>query len=177
MNPPELFITDRLLLRKPTLSDAEAIFNTYAQDPEVTRFLTWFPHKSILETQEFIIGCLASWKGGQRFPYVITLKENDSVIGMIEIRIDGFKADLGYGMGKNYWGNGYMVEALLALVGWALGQPGIYRVWAVCDTENTKSARVLEKGGMQREGVLRRFIIHPNISNEPRDCYLYAIVK
>ena len=177
MNPPKRLETDRLILRPPVLADAESIFKTYAQDPEVTRYLTWQPHTSIVKTLEFLSGCVDAWQGDYRFPYVITLKGADLAIGMIEIRLDGFKADVGYGIGRMYWGRGYMTEALRAILAWALAQRAIYRAWAVCDAENIASARVLEKAGMQREGTLRRGIIHPNISTEPRDCFLYAIVK
>jgi RimJ/RimL family protein N-acetyltransferase len=177
MIPPERFETDRLILRLPELADAEAIFGTYAQDAEVTRYLTWRPHTSIEQTREFLSGCVTAWQGERRFPFVITLKGIESAIGMIELRLDGFKADVGYGMGRAFWGKGYMTEAVHTLVAWALAQPSIYRVWAVCDVDNHASARVLEKAGMQREGRLRREILHPGISDELRDCYLYAIVK
>ena len=177
MKPPERFETDRLVLRPPTLADAESIYQTYAGDPEVTRYLTWRPHTSIAQTLEFLTGCLEGWQGGRRFPYAITIKGSDSVIGMIEMRLEGFKADVGYGMGRAYWGNGYMTEVLCALIEWAMAQPSIYRVWAICDVDNIASARVMEKAGMQREGILRREIVHPSISSEPRNCYLYAIVK
>ena len=70
-----------------------------------------------------------------------------------------------------------MTEALQPLVNWVINQPEIYRVWAVCDCENLASARVLEKIGMTREGVLRRWLIHPNLSDVPRDCLCYAKVK
>ena len=68
-------------------------------------------------------------------------------------------------------------EAASAVVDWALAQPQIYRVWAICDHENLASARVMEKIGMQREGLMRRGIVHPNISDEPRDCWVYARVR
>jgi [ribosomal protein S5]-alanine N-acetyltransferase len=177
MNPPARFETESLILRPPTLADAQSIFQAYAQDLEVTRYLTWRPHLSILQTMEFLSGCMEAWKGDLRFPYVITIKEADSAIGMIEIRLNGFKADVGYGIGKTFWGKGFMTEALSAISVWALNQPEIYRVWAVCDVDNLASARVMEKAGMQREGLLRREIIHPSISSEPRDCYIYSIVK
>ncbi len=70
-----------------------------------------------------------------------------------------------------------MTEAVKAIVDWVLKQESIHRVWAFCDVENLASARVLEKVGMQREGVLRRWMIHPNVSDEPRDCYCYAITR
>ena len=50
-------------------------------------------------------------------------------------------------------------------------------MWAVCDIDNLASARVMEKAGMQREGILKRWSVHPNISAEPRDSYCYAVVK
>jgi len=76
-----------------------------------------------------------------------------------------------------YWHHGYATEAGRAVIAWAADLPEVYRVWAVCDVENPASARVLEKLGMSREGVLRRWIIHPNISSEPRDCYVYSKVR
>jgi len=53
----------------------------------------------------------------------------------------------------------------------------IYRVWATCDVDNVASARLLERVGMEREGVLRRWLVHPNLSEAPRDCLCYSIVK
>ena len=177
MKPPEKFETDRLVLRPARLSDAESIFQTFAQDPEVTRYTSWRPHTSIAQTLEFLAGCEQAWQGDRRFPYIITLKGSNSAIGLFEIRLEGFKAEVGYGIGKAYWGKGYTTEAARASIDWGLAQPSIYRVWAVCDVDNIGSRRVMEKAGMLREGILRRGIIHPNISAEPRDCYLYAVVK
>lgn len=177
MRPPESFETVRLLLRRPIMADAEAIFKCYAQDPEVTRYVTWRPHQNLSETQQFLSTCIDAWQGDRRFPYSIVLKNKSALVGMIEITIANFRAEVGYVLARQHWGQGIMTEAARALVDWALSQPQIYRVWAVCDVENAASARVLEKVGMQREGILRRYIMHPNVSNEPRDCYCYAIVK
>ncbi len=80
-------------------------------------------------------------------------------------------------MARPFWGQGIMTEAARAVVQWAWSQSEIYRIWAVGDVENVASARVLEKVGMQHEGILRRFINHPNISDTPRDCHCYARVK
>jgi RimJ/RimL family protein N-acetyltransferase len=70
-----------------------------------------------------------------------------------------------------------MTEAARALVSETLARPAIWRVWAVCDVDNTASARVLEKAGLEREGTLRRYIVHPAVSPEPRDVHLYARVR
>ena len=175
--PPERIETKRLVLRIPRLSDVRTIFDTYTHDPEVTRYLMWRPHTHIDETQQFLVGCLDAWENGKRFPYVITLKGADDAIGMIDFHIHGSTVGLGYMIARPHWGRGYTPEAVQAVIEWAFSQPLIYRVNATCDVENVASARVMEKAGMQREGLLRRYVLHPNISDEPRDCYIYAIVK
>ena len=175
--PPEVIRTQRLLLRPPRQSDAEAIFRAYACDTEVARFVRWRPHTSVEETEQYVAGCVAAWDGGSRFPWVIELAEGVGPLGMVELRVEGFKADVGYVLARPFWGRGFATEALRPVVAWALAEPGIYRVWAVCDTENLASARVLEKAGMSREGLLRRYTIHPNVSVEPRDSFCYSVVK
>lgn len=177
MKPPEYIETERLVLRIPSVADAEAIFNSYAHDAKVTRYLTWRPHTRIQETKDLLANYVAAWAKNERFPYVIIIKATGEVAGMIGIRIIHFKADIGYVLSAQFWGKGFATEALRSLVEWALSQDSIYRVWALCDVDNLTSARVLEKAGMQREGLLRREIIHPNISDEPRNCFCYAIAK
>lgn len=177
MKPPEGFETKRLYLRVPRLEDAEAIFNMYAQDNRVTRFVTWKPHESIEETREFLEGCVQAWEDCSSFPWVLVEKELDQLIGMLTVKIEGHRAELGYVLAQAFWGEGYGTEAASLVVDWAIAQPKIFRVWAVCDVENHPSARVLEKTGMRREGTLKRWLYHPNFDRKPRDCYVYAIVK
>jgi RimJ/RimL family protein N-acetyltransferase len=177
LKPPEQFETARLYLRVPGLDDAEAIFNLYAQDKRVTRFLTWKPHESIEETKEFLETCVRSWEECSAFPWVLIDKELDQLIGMVEVKFDKHRAQLGYVLARQFWGAGYGTEAAGLVVDWAIAQPKIFRVWAVCDVENLPSARVLEKTGMKREGTLKRWLYHPNFDKKPRDCYVYSIVK
>ena len=177
MSPPKVIETARLQLTPPVLEDAEEIFASYARDPEVTRYLVWQPHESIEPTRDFVLRCMAVRALEVAYPWVIRRKGDARLLGMIEIRLDGYRADLGYVLARPYWGQGIMTEAVRAVVDWAIGEPEIHRVWAVCDVDNKASARVLEKAGMELEGVLRRWSIHPNISELPRDCVCYAKVK
>ena len=177
MKAPETLQTERLLLRKPRMDDAPVIFDTYAQDPEVTRYLVWKPHQNIRETEEFLLACGQLWRTGKDFAYAITLKENDKLIGMFGLHPLKLKIEVGYALARPYWGQGCMTEVLRAVIDWAFAQPDIFRVQAICDVENLGSARVMEKAGMSREGLLRRYVLHPNISAEPRDAYMYAVVK
>ena len=174
---PDTVATLRLHLRRPVPTDAERIFQTYAQDREVTRYLEWVPHTAVEITKKFIAFCRDRWTNSVAFPYVITRKKDGDLLGMIEVRPNGHRADFGYVLARSYWGDGLMPEAIAAIVKITMGHPTIYRMAATCDVENKASARTLEKSGFSREGLLRRYIIHPNISPEPRDSLLYALTK
>lgn len=178
MWPPENFETERLILRIPLLADAIPVFEQYAQDSEVTKYLTWQPHKNKNETEQFLQRCLDVWKDGSAFPYAIIRKMDQKFLGMIEIvDLDQHGVNIGYVLAKHHWGNGYATEAVKCIIKWGLQQDNIYRIWAVCDVENPASSRVLEKAGMQKEGILRKWIKLSSISKIPRDCYCYSIVK
>lgn len=177
MRPPEIFETDRLRLRRPVIEDAEAIFAEYAQDLEVTMYLTWKPTGKLEDTREHLRASATAWREGTAFGWVVLRKEDNQLLGAVGVRVDGHKVELGYVLAKRFWGKGYMTEAVRAVVNWAISEREVYRIWAVCDVENPASARVMEKVGMKREGILRRWTMHPNRSDEPRDCYCYAVVK
>lgn len=177
MNPPEILETDRLRLRRSAENDAEAIFTEYAQDLEVTKYLSWKPTGKLEDARAHLRQSAIAWEQGKTFQWVILRKQDGQLLGAVGARVDGHKVELGYMLSKKVWGKGYMTEAVGAVVRWAVAEVDVYRVWAVCDVENTASARVMEKVGMQREGVLRRWAVHPTYSNEPRDCYCYAITK
>lgn len=177
MKPPERIETERLLLRKPRLEDAPSLFAAYMQDPEVTRYTTWRPHQQVQQAEDFIRNGIADWENEIRFPFVMTLKTREEPFGMIDFHIRGCTVGLGYVVARSQQGKGYATEATCAMITWAFQQPAIYRVNASTDVENTASQRVLEKAGMLREGLLRKYIVHPNISEIPRDSYIYAIVK
>jgi RimJ/RimL family protein N-acetyltransferase len=177
MKPPTTFDTPRLHLRPPVIEDAEALFAAYTHDPEVTRYLTWRPDQSVEDTRGFVRGCVAGCEKGSVLSWIIVRRQDEQLLGMVTMRISLFKADLGYVLARPFWGQGYMTEAVRTLVDWAIAQPEIYRVWATCDVESIASVRVLEKAGMQREGLLRRWIVHPNVSDEPCDSWCYSKVK
>jgi RimJ/RimL family protein N-acetyltransferase len=113
--------------------------------------------------------------GGGRFggPW----RGDGQLLGAFELRRpEPHRFDCGYVLAHAEWGQGLMTEALAGVAGWAMRQDDIWRIGAVCDAENCASARVMEKAGLEREGILRRWIIHPNVGSEPRDCFSYAMV-
>lgn len=175
------------------MEDAPDIFTRYASDPEVTRYLPWRPHRDVEETRTFLSHLLSAMESGRTSAWVIESREDRRLMGLTTMNIASarendllsteqerqqyYKVLIAYHLAQSEWGRGYATEAVRALVDWALSQSQVVRVWTVVDIDNAASVRVLEKLGMVREGVLKRWSIHPNISSEPRDFYCYALVK
>jgi RimJ/RimL family protein N-acetyltransferase len=171
------FETARLRLRPPTPDDADAVFAGWAQDPQVTRFLTWRPHRRVETVRAFLVELHEAMAQGGRHAWVLVERDGGQPVGMLDALIDGPHAVLGYVLARARWGRGYMTEAVGPVAAWALEQPGIHRVWAYCDVDNAASARVLEKAGFAFEGVLRRWALHPNRGDVPCDCRVYARIR
>jgi [ribosomal protein S5]-alanine N-acetyltransferase len=172
---PEGFRTTRLTLRPLAMADAQAIFDGYAQDPAVSRYLSWRPHTQIEQTQAYIQQCLAA---SDYRTYGLIEQGGRHVIGAFDLRrwAPG-RLSYGYVLARSFWGQGLMTEALREVADWAMRQPDVWRIGDVCDVENVGSARVMEKAGLSREGLLRRWMMHPNVSDAPRDCFIYARVR
>jgi RimJ/RimL family protein N-acetyltransferase len=173
---PERIETERLVLRRPRESDARDIFEAYAQDPLVTRFLMWRPHESEDTVRGFLASCIAAWETGSPLTYAITEAPDGPVIGMIDARPKESFVDIGYVLSRSRWGMGFMPEAIAALAATA-HEVGFARVQAVCDVDNRPSQRALEKAGFEREGRLDRHMVLPNVSLEPRDCFRFTHVR
>jgi [ribosomal protein S5]-alanine N-acetyltransferase len=174
---PESFETARLILRPIAAGDAPAIFTDYARDPRVLRFLTFRPHRALSETEAYIGRCTAAATDRSR-TYVLIGRVDGRLLGAFDLRRpEAHRLGFGYVLAHAHWGRGLMTEALGEVVDWAMRQDAIWRIGDVCDTENLASARVMEKAGLEREGILRRWIVRPNISSTPRDCFSYARVR
>ena len=173
---PEIIRTDRLTLRRPRLSDLDAIF-AYASDPDVTFHMDWSTHTNIAQSRAFLEYCDAAWADGSEATWAITLGDDDRLIGVIAVRPRGHKADFGYALVREYWGRGIATEAARAVVDEVFRLPGVMRVWATCSLENAGSRRVLEKAGLEQEGVLRAWCVRPQKGGAIEDAYSYSMVR
>lgn len=141
--------TERMILRPWQESDAESLYR-YAQDPEVGPAAGWQPHTSVENSREIIRGVLSD--AGD---FAITLKGVDEAIGSISIMRKGHgsapiqddEAELGYWIGKPYWGQGLVPEAVNALLGCCFTKLDCRGVWCAYYEGNEKSRRVQEKCG------------------------------
>jgi RimJ/RimL family protein N-acetyltransferase len=169
--------TERLLLRPPTLADAENIFARYGQDAQVCRYMSWTPHRTIEDTLDFLRRIVADNAEGRSLGFLIFSRESGELLGSVGGAIEKHRMQFGYCLARDAWGQGFATEAARAFIAAAFKLGGLWRVQAFCDLENRASARVLEKVGLEREGILRRYMVMPNLGDEPRDLYCYAKVR
>jgi RimJ/RimL family protein N-acetyltransferase len=173
---PEEFETQRLHVRRLRRSDGPAIFERWAQDPEVSRYLVWVPHRSIDESVAHAERCDAAWEAGTSYTWILEDGPTGDAVGSIAAHVAGHRVGLGYLLTRSVWGHGLMTEVVTGLRAVLEERPEVRRVWAVCDVDNTGSARVLQKSGFKLEGTLRRWIVHPNVSPDPRDVLCYSFI-
>ena len=149
--------TERLLLRPFTEADAADLYK-YAKDPEVGPAAGWPPHRSVEESRDIIRLVLNGPES-----YAICKREDGRVIGAIELALNGEaklteredECELGYWIGKPFWGQGLMTEASEALLRRAFTELGMRRVWCAYFEGNEKSKRVQEKLGFRHEKTLQ----------------------
>lgn len=177
MKPIELEST-RLLLRRTKEGDAEYLFN-YTKDAECSQFLTRPPHSHIDQTKAFLEKwCNIAWSEERNnIAWVVSLKSNDEAIGLFIVTVEGHKAQVHFGIRREFWGKGYATELLQTGSKWLSWYKNIQRVWATCDLENIGSFNALEKSGFKKEGILRKWLVLPALGEQARDCYVYSQVN
>ena len=168
--------TDRLILRRFTMEDAEPMFRNWASDERVTKFLIWPPHANIDVTRMVLNEWVNSYANDNYYQWAIELKELREPIGSISVvHLDDktMKAHIGYCIGADWWHKGIMSEALKAVIDFMFDEVGMQRVEARHDTNNPHSGDVMRKCGMKYEGTLRKS--DWNNQGEVDACY-YAIL-
>lgn len=151
--------TERLILRKFKVEDADAMFHNWASSDEVTKFLTWPSHESVEVTKYLLNDWIPRYNKSDYYNWVIELKETGEIVGnisVVQINENIKEASLGYCMGENWWGQGIMPEAGKAVINYLFNEIGFNRIEAYHDKNNPKSGRVMQKLGMIYEGVRRK---------------------
>lgn len=176
LSPPERIKTQRLVLRRVEEKDAREIYERWGSDPEVTRYLSWRTQEGVHHAAGYVQYALQAWEEGSDFIWMIEEADGE-LIGGISFGVDQHRAIFGFVLRKESWGKVYTTEALRALVEWLDDQPTIRRAEACCSTENVASRRVLEKAGFVHEGTLRKWMVLPNLGDDPQDMHMLARVK
>ena len=167
--------THRLLLRPLCPEDAEALFAIHS-DPAFMRYWSSPPWTSIDQANDLICRDQRELAAGEQLRLGIRLRDGDALIGiccLFHLNAQCRRAEIGYGIARPYWRQGYMIEAVTALIGYAFGELQLNRLEADIDPRNLASARSLEKLGFQREGLLRERWL---VGDEVCDSALYGLL-
>lgn len=176
MKDHERLESSRLVFRRPLEGDAAAMFERYASDPEVTRFVGWPRHRSVGETLAFVRSSDAEWNRWPAGPYLIASRADGRLLGSTGLAFETpDRAMTGYVLAKDSWGLGFATEALQAMVD-AARRMGVERLYALCHPEHRASWRVLEKCDFACEGTWRDHTEFPNLTPGVRsDVLCYAL--
>ena len=166
--------SERVRLRSFQADDIEDVFS-YASDPVVTRNAGWEPHRSPYESMAYIRRCLADDWGPITF--AIEYLAERRVIGVVDIRILSRLwglGEIGYTLARAYWGRGFNIEAGELLIAYGFKHLGLRRIQAVCDVDNRRSYRTMEKLGMVRERLVPRARL---ANGRTVDRFIYSILR
>src|SRR4029077_14604423 len=164
----------RLTLRPLQSSDVEAVAS-YSTKPEFIRFLP-LPPQTMESAAQFVGQAVANSQPDPKgdWLFAIQIREEPRLIGVIRIGVrsaEHRQGDLGYAVHPDHWGKGFATEALRRILEFGFEDLSLERIWATADVRNVASWRVMEKAGMEREGLMRH---HPRVRGAWRDAVLYA---
>ena len=149
--------TERLTLRRFELTDAEAMFNNWANDDEVTRYMRWQSYTNVDDAKTTLQIWVDNYINDNSYHWGICL-DNGELIGSIGAYIDSehdCRAGLGYCIGRNWWSEGYMSEAVKAVINYMFTNTDTERIEAYYAVENPASGKVMQKAGMEFEGIAK----------------------
>ncbi|MDP4088566.1 MAG: GNAT family N-acetyltransferase [Bacillota bacterium] len=151
--------TARLVLRKFDALDAQAMFDNWASDSEVTKFLVWPSHKSVEVSGSILSDWIKSYSDEKFYQWAIVLKENgNEPIGSISVVHMNEEIDMvhiGYCIGRRWWHKGITSEAFKGIIPFLIEKVGVKRIESRHDPRNPNSGKVMLKCGLQYEGTLR----------------------
>ncbi len=151
--------TKRLILRRFIMEDAERVFNNWANDDEVTKYLVWPSHSDINVTKNVLEQWIQNYEKNDFYQWAIEIKEIKEPVGSISVvnQLDDIKmVHIGYCIGKKWWNKGITSEALSVLIKFFFEKVGVNRIEARHDPNNQNSGKVMTRCGMKYEGLLRQ---------------------
>jgi aminoglycoside 6'-N-acetyltransferase len=151
-------VAERLVLRRFGPADAAA-FATYRSDPAIARYQSWETPYPLERAAQMIaeLSVLHPDMPGEWFQFAVALRETGELIGDCGAQAladDPRQAEIGFTFATANQGRGYATEAVRRLLEYLFGSRGKHRVIANCDDRNARSAALLRRVGMRREGLL-----------------------
>ena len=156
--------------------DVDALYDVFS-DPQVMRYWSSGPFTDREQAAAMQRDIADSNRSGLKWKWGLALRDTNVLIGTVglhNVSLDNGRAEIGYAMGRKYWGQGYMHEALTGLIVHAFEVLNLRRLEADVDPRNTHSVRSLERLGFQREGHLRE---RWHVAGELQDAYFYGLLR
>lgn len=172
----QILHTPRLTLRPFTTEDAQAMYENWASDEHVTRYLTWTPHPSPDFTRQLVAHWCDSYQRPDFYQWVIVYEE--ASVGSISIVSSSDKheyAELGYCMARAWWNQGLMTEAVTAVIDYLFAQCSFHRLQLCHAAPNPASGAVARKCGFLCEGTLRGY--HKGHDGQFLDIVQYGLLR
>ncbi len=168
--------TPRLLLRQYTVEDAQAMYDNWAGDPEVTQTLLWDTHPDAAYTKRLLAGWVKAYQTGRSYHWVIE-KEGEIIgdISLVKWSAIDLGGEIGYCLSKKAWNQGIMTEALIRVMRYLFQEVGFHRLYLRHAMENPASGRVMEKAGLKKEGLMHQAMRHKGEGFS--DIALYAALR
>lgn len=168
--------TERLLLRKLTLADANDVF-AYARDPEIAKYVPWESHKSLGDTYTFLNTVVTDYENARVNNWALVYKPENRVVGTAGYlwwKPQRRSAEIGYTLARRLWGQGLMTEAVKEIINFGFNNMNLNRIEAQCLDENRASALVMERCGMKLEGLLRDYRWFKGV---PGNFRMYSVLR
>ena len=150
---------DRLILRRFTMDDAQAMYENWAGDPEVTKFLMWQTHENIEASKTILSEWMPQYSNDDFYNWAITIKENGDTpigsIGTVETKELLNMVHIGYCIGKKWWSRGITTEAFKLIISYLFNEVQVNRIESRHDPRNAASGNVMQKCGLKYEGTQR----------------------
>lgn len=172
---PSLY-TARLGLRQLRLDDLQDLY-AYASDPEIDRFTPWTRYQSVADAQVDLNDYVLEYDRDGFGVWGIEHSVDRRLIGIINFSLPHrlhLRSELGYTIARPYWGQGLATEAVKAVVSFGFEQMQLNRIEALVQPGNLASVRVLEKAGLQYEGLLHHYQVW---QGQPTDLWMYGAAR
>ena len=164
--------TSRLILRRLTADDAQNMYDNWATDEKVAKYLSWDIHESAEATKELLTKWVAEYEKPEYYHWVIEF--NGTIIGTTNFHAVSNKdehCEIGYCIGSKWWNKGIVTEAVAEIIRFAFEELNANKVCALHDTDNIASGKVMQKNGMKQEGLLREHKMRKDGTRGDLACY------
>ena len=169
--------TERLILRKFTPDDVNAVYNNWASDERVTKYLTWPRHHDITMSEAIINQWVSSYENNDFYQWALVLKGTTEPIGTISVvNVDSSSntVEIGYCIGFKWWNKGYTSEAFKAIIPYLFNDVMVDRIESKHNTQNPRSGKVMLKCGLKFEGIQEKQML---CNQGLADVSTYGILK